>query len=127
MGEPTTENKTAIAVNSGIKTAGDTIIAVAEQMIIAAVPALGYPIISQIWKAVFDWVAGYFIRAAEQGATFTVIDLQIAAERKKFSEALSNIMAIQKTGNQDEIKKAIQAYADAHSALVHFDGSAPIK
>ncbi len=124
--QPTTINKTANAVDSAIQSAETGIIGVVETMIIADVPALGFPIIKQLWEALFNWIAGYFTKAAMDGATFLVIDHQVDKEQSALSKALAALTAAQKTGNADEIKKAIQAYADCHSSLVHSDGSSAI-
>lgn len=126
MSDPVTDNKTASAVNSGIDFAGGTIVSAVEGLIIADVPALSLPIIKQLWEALFGWVAGYFIKAAKTGATFAIIDSQINGEVTTLSKALAAIAAAQKTGDEDALKKAIQDYANAHSALAHSDGSASV-
>lgn len=122
--EPTTVNTTAQAVNTGISITGNAIVSVVQAMILVDVPALGFPVFKQLWEALFNWIAGYFIRAAQNGATFEIIDAQVASEETNLSGALTNLIAAEKTGDSDAVKKAIQAYADAHSALVHSDGSA---
>lgn len=128
MGEvPTTTNQTASTVNKFISVAGNTIVAVTEGLILAEVQFLNLPIIKQIWHAFFTWIASYFIRAAEQGATFAIIDAQVDTEVDALSKKLAALTAAQKSGDSDAIKKAIQDYADAHTALVHADGSAPIE
>lgn len=103
------------------------IVLVAESLAIAAAPWLNTPGIKQIWQAAFEWIADKFTKAAELGATFTIIDLQIGAEQTALTRALAALVAAQKSGDKDAIRKAIQDYADAHSALIHFDGSAPPK
>lgn len=117
------ENKTATTINTGIRVTGNAIVTLVENMIVADVPALGLPIIKQLWQALFTWVAGYFIKAAENGATFEVIDVQVEHEETIISEALAAVVAAEKSGDANALKKAIKDYADAQTALVHDDGS----
>lgn len=125
---PGTTNDTAIIVNKAIAATGGSIIAIAEDLIIAEVPFLGFPIIKQLWQTLFYWVVGYLLRALEQSATFAIIDSQIDAELKAVTQALVNLNSVaQNSGDPDAVKKAIQDYANAHSLLVHADGSAPIQ
>ena len=124
---PSTTNTTATNANTGIKITGGAIVAVVESMILADFPALGLPILKHLWEGLFTWVAGYFIKAAEHGATFMIIDHQVSGEQSALSSALKNLIAAQTQGNPDAIKKAIQDYANAHSALVHSDGSSFVK
>ena len=126
MGDiPTATNTTATDINTIVKVAGGTIVSVAETMIIADVPFLGFPVVKQLWEIVFEWIASYFIKAAENGATFTVIDLQVSSEESGISNALAALVAAEKSGDPNAIKTAIQNYANAQSSLVHSDGSAP--
>lgn len=124
MNAPTTTNQTANTVNDVVSVAGNTIVSVVEAMIIADVPALGFPVIKQIWEAFFSWIAAYFIRAAETGATFGVIDAQVATEVTTLSTALGALILAEKIGDAAQIKAAIQNYANAQSTLTHDDGSA---
>lgn len=122
---PTTVNGVATGIDSVIKAGGGILVSVVETAIIADVPWLGLPVIKQIWEALFSWICGYFIRAAEDGATFAVIDIQTGSEVSGVSSALAALVAAEKTGDASAIKKAIQDYANAQSSLVHSDGSAP--
>jgi Trk-type K+ transport system membrane component len=115
-------NTTATEVTTVMGAIGSGIVSVAEGMIIADVPFLGTPIIKQIWEALFNWIAGYFQKAAETGATFTVIDTQVGSETSGISSALAALVAAEKTGDAAQITAAIQAYAKAQSSLVHDDG-----
>ena len=123
MSNPSTTNSTATVVDGVIGSVGGTIVTVVEGMIIADVPALGFPVLKQIWEALFNWIASYFILAAKEGATFFVIDVQVDQEESSMTDALKALIAAEKTGDKDAIQKAIAAYAKAHSALVHDDGS----
>lgn len=121
---PTTNNTDANAVNAIIGGLGGTIVSVVEDAIITDAPFLGFPLVKPIWEALFSWIASYFIKAAENGATFAVIDHQVGVEESAVSKALLNLILAEKGGDPSAIKSAIQAYADAQSALIHSDGSA---
>jgi hypothetical protein len=54
--------------------------------------------------------------------TFIVIDKDISGEKTGVSQALANLMIAEKSGNAAQIQAAIQAYANANSALDHDDG-----
>ena len=123
MSAPTTDNKVAGTVNKIIKAGENAAVDSVEALIVADVPALGFPVLKQLWQALFGWIAAYFVKIAETGVTFVVIDLQVGHEESKMSAALAALVAAEKTGNADEIKKAIAVYAEAQSALVHSDGS----
>lgn len=120
---PTTENKTAGRIARAIKNLGNAGVKAVEALIIADVPWLAWPGIKQTWQLLLGWVAGYFLTALQNGATFTVIDTQVGGQLDALSVALRALIAAQKTGDAVAIKKAIQDYADAHSALIHSDGS----
>lgn len=122
---PTTTNASATLINKIIAALANTGVQAVEALIIVDVPFLGLPGIKQIWEYLFGWVASYFIKAAQNGATFLVIDLQVGSEEASLSVALKNLIVAEKTGDPNAIKIAIQAYADAQSALIHDNGSAP--
>lgn len=121
---PTTENKTAGTVNKIIGAASGGIVELAEALAIAQCSWLGWPGVKQIWEAIFQFIAGKFTAAFQIGATFKIIDGQVDGELKNVSKELLAIAAAEKSGNADAIKKAIQEYANANSALIHSDGSA---
>lgn len=125
MGEkPTTVNHAGQVVNTIIRTGENAGIDAVEVMIISAQPWLGFPVIKQIWEYAFGYLAGFFVRASQNGATFVVIDIQVENEKKGLSKALADVIAAEKTGDPLEIQKAIAAYQIAQSSLVHSDGSA---
>ncbi|HEY5259462.1 MAG TPA: hypothetical protein VIJ46_02360 [Rhabdochlamydiaceae bacterium] len=120
---PTTENQLADEINTAIDNLSNLGISVVEGMMIADQPWLGFPGIKQAWELLFGWVAGYFIRAAQNGVTFAVIDAQVGHEESNMSTALANLVAAEKTGDPDAIHQAILDYASAQSALTRDDGS----
>jgi len=118
-------NPTANTINDIISATETGIVAVVASMIVADVPWLATPILRTLLVDLLNWVCGYFAKAAENGATFVVIDLQVASEESGISSALAALIAAEKTGNQDAISQAIQVYANAQSALVADNGSSP--
>lgn len=120
----TTINSTATKINTGISTVANALVSGVEKLIIADVPVLGLPVINIIWEALFGWITGYFIKILETGATFLVIDLQVDSEEAGVSKELAAVIAAEKGGNPNAIQAAIEAYANAQSALIHNDGSA---
>lgn len=122
---PTTVNEPAVVVGKVLSVLKNGGVALVEALIIADVPWLGWPGIKQIWEFIFSWIAGYFVKAAQNGATFVIIDIQVGAEVGKLAEALKAVIIAQKSGDPVAIKKAMKDYADAQSALVHDNGSSP--
>lgn len=124
MSDPTPVNGTATNVNTGIAAVGGALVSTVEAMILADQAWLGLPGIKQLWEALFGWISGYFVKAAENGATFAVIDIQTGSEEAGISKALAALIAAEQTGNAQTIQAAIQAYASAQSALVNDNGGA---
>lgn len=127
MSGPTTTNSTATGIDGVIDAASGAIVSTVEALCIADQPWLAWPGVKQIWEGIFGYIAGQFEKAAELGATFAVIDVQVGGEESALSKALSAVVAAEKSGDKYAIQAAIQAYADAQSALVNYDGSAPPK
>jgi hypothetical protein len=121
--QPQTVNQTAQTIGEVIAGVDSAIVEVAEDLAIAQYPWLGYPILKQIWQALFGYFSGLFTLAAQTGATFAVIDYQIGDEEDEISKELAAIAAAEKAQDPVALKAAIKAYADANSALLHSDGS----
>ncbi len=97
-----------------------------EALIIADFPIpFGLPVIKTLFSWGIGFLDGYISQVEQKGITFVIIDGQAAGEETALSKALANLIAAEKSGDPNVIKKAIQAYADCQSALVHDDGSAP--
>jgi hypothetical protein len=124
MGEPTTTNTTATTVDAIIAAGESSIVTVAENLIIADMPWMGFPIWKQIWETILGWFATYLSKAAQTGATFAIIDIQVGGEETQMSAALAALVAAEKTGDPNAIQLAVKNYQLAQSALVHDDGSA---
>ena len=127
MSDPTTSNSAAGTVDTIIADVNTAGVQLVEKLAIADVPFLGFPIIKQIFQFALGWLDGYISKAIQLGATFGIIDIQVGAEKNALSQALLNVIAAEKTGDAAQIKAAIQAYANAQSALVNDDGSATPK
>jgi hypothetical protein len=122
---PAPVNQTAGIVNKVIVGAETGLVDLAESMAIAADPWLGLPGIKQIWEALFQYFANLFTRASQTGATFLIIDSQVSSEQRTLSTALIALQAAELSGDATRIQKAIQNYANANSAEIRDDGSAP--
>lgn len=117
-----TTNPEAGTVNTVISGIGSVVIKAAETAIITQLPFLGFPLIKPIWETIFNYICSFVVNAAETEGTFTVIDLQVSDEQSNLATALKNLLIAEKEGNPDAIKSAIQAYANAHSALINSNG-----
>ena len=74
-----------------------------------------------------SYIGEKFSKELQTAGTFTVIDLQVSSEVSNVSKELAALIAAEKKGDPNAIKIAIQNYANANSALIHDDGSAPPK
>jgi hypothetical protein len=124
MSAPTTTNSAATIFDSLIKGAETSIIGLTYNAIIAAVPWLGLPVIKQVWTGIFAFIADYFTRQAELGATFAVIDTQVNEEELTFNQALAALKAAQTSGDPNAISVAEKNFINAATALGSYDGSA---
>jgi hypothetical protein len=124
MTDPTTSNKDAVTADEILSVLKNSGVAAVETLIVADVPILGVPVIKQLWELFFSWIATYFIKVAQTGTTFAIIDVQVATETMGISAALAQVVAAEKTGDAAQIQAAIQNYANAQSMLTHDDGSA---
>lgn len=128
MGEtPTTSNDTANTINSGIKTSLDTAATIAEGLIIADAPALGWPILKQVWTSIFEWSIGYLSKGLQLTVGDLIIDGQIILEQNAVKKSLAPLIQAQQNGTPDEILKAKKDFANAISALIHYNGDATPK
>jgi len=130
---PTTTNAAATAVDTAIAkavTAGETVV---TGLIVADIAAWTGPMapvtawlvnffIKPLVSPLVSYVGGKFSIALQDVGTFTVIDVQVADEESNLKTAAAAVQT--EGGTTDAIQQAIQAEADAQSALVHDDGSA---
>jgi hypothetical protein len=119
----TITNPAANTADEVIKSIENILVPIAENAIIAAVPALGLPVIKQITQAIEQALANKLTALAQQGITFSIIDVQVGTEENNISEALQNLIAAEKSGNATEIQTAIQNYQAAQTSLVNSDGA----
>ncbi len=127
MTSPTTNNSATNTADTLIKDGTSIGVSVVEAAIIADVPWLGYPGIKQIWEALFSWIAGYFSAAAQKGVNFAIIDTQVDGQVSDLSKALAALQIAYKSGNQDEISKALNQISQAQSNLANDNGSSTAK
>ena len=130
---PTTQTQqtlTPVPSDSGATQAETTVIdlfnaatTAAENLIIAAVPALGIPVLKQIWELIFSWITGYIGKAFGEGAAFIVIDIQVWAQVQKVLASSTALAQAQATGDPNAIATARAASDAAAQALFTFNGS----
>lgn len=131
MSDPTTTNPTATKINADILTAVNAAEIGVETLIVADIAAMGTvanfftPILKPIINAVISYVGDKFAIVLQNGATFLVIDNQVGNEETALITTRAALIAAEKSGDPNAFKIALQNYANAQSALVHDDGSAP--
>lgn len=115
-------------INESVQLAEKAIDASAEAALDAAAPIFAAPVIHQVSDVIIEEIVKLIGDQVSVGlqtiGTFIVIDTQISSEQTGISEALANLVKAEKSGDPIAIQAAIQAYANAQSALVHDDGSA---
>ena len=140
MGDaPTTTNSAAQAVDSALKSIiNDVVISAAKAAAVAALPWLSWPVISQLFDALLNWIGGYVYTAMAEWSTIGVIDIQTWMENSDYQRALSDLKAARdqavkdlqtagQAGDQNAINTAKQNFKNAFQNLVHWDGSASPK
>lgn len=123
-GVPTTVNPGATAADDLIKQLEDLLVPGLNAALAAALPVLEAPIISLITGVVEKYIEDHLTQFLELGATFMVIDAQVAEEESNMEPAEAALDAAEKSGDPNAIKEAMQEFADDQSHLVHDDGSA---
>lgn len=130
---PAPVNQTASAVNTVVNDVVQGSVQLAEHsletLIETQVPIFALPVIKQVEEFTIDEIVGFVGNkisiGLQQVGTYIVIDTQVNSEKKGVSKALADLMMAEKSGDPQRITDAIKAYADAQSALIHDDGSAP--
>ena len=116
-------NKAAQLANSIIKGIEAALEPAIEAALIAAVPALGLPVVKQvvgeIEKIIEDKITVYL----ETGADFVIIDMQTNAENSNLAAARAAYIRALHTNDPAQIAAARKAYDVAQSALANDDGS----
>ncbi len=121
---PLPTNSAATEVNNVISAVNSAGVQVVMNLAIADQPWLGAPVVKTLFGWLLGWLDQYLSRAEQEGATFVVIDVQVAEEESALQKAWAALVAAQKSGDKNAIKIALQNYNNAHSALIHDDGSA---
>jgi hypothetical protein len=122
---PPITNPVASEANQIIKILEGILVPIAQNAIIAAVPALGLPVVKQITEAIETALANQLTKMAEQGVTFAIIDAQTDSEQDNLSADQAALIEAEKSGNQQEIQQDMEKYAQDNSALINDDGSSP--
>ena len=92
---------------------------------VAALPFLGWPVISQLFDALQNWIANDIRIALSLQATYLIIDFETTEEKDAFQAAVVQLRAAVAKGNlndPDLIAKA-KALDQSFEKLVHSDGS----
>lgn len=127
MGEiPQTKNTTVGVVDSIIHGAiMDVAVNGAVRAATAAVPFLGFPVISTLFKWGVNWIAGLLSEQLERAAAFAIIDHQTNAQANAYKEAVEELRKLHSESPEDKdaIEKAKKEFKDKLALLIHWDGS----
>jgi hypothetical protein len=99
------------------------LVPVIEKSVFAACPELGLPLVKQIVDGIIGGLSDELTKYIENGETFAAIDVEVDGEKEQMSNALMMLITAEKDGSADAIKKAIENYSRAQSALIRDDGS----
>ena len=124
---PSPVNSTAAAVNTAIQVAVfDVALKSFQTYARAQLPWLNFPIISPLFNYLCDKIGTCFYTFLAQIATFSIIDMQTAAEKSAYSQALLALQAAYTKGDPNAIAQATASTKTALASLIRFDGSTPI-
>lgn len=87
----------------------------------AALPFLGLPIISNIFRGIVNYVATQIYNVLEPVVIFTVIDDITNAENQAYVASIRELQLAIASGDQNAIDAATAKTRDALSKLIHFD------
>ena len=133
---PTTSNTAAQAVDGVLKALiNDVVIAAAKAAAVTEVPWLAWPVVSQLFDALLNWIGGYVYTAMADWTTIGVIDVQAWTENADYqnqldllkvasAQAVQRIQAASQVGDQNAIAETKTKFKNAFQKLVHWDGSA---
>lgn len=94
-----------------------------QAAIVADVPFLGLPVISQIFGWLLGLVEGYFYTEAANAVTKLIIDLQTDSEVTATQTAYTAAQAAIASGDANAIQAASTNLDSAFASLIHSDGS----
>src|SRR5271165_186571 len=96
MGDaPTTTSSTVQAVDSALKSIiNDVVLAAAKAAAVAEAPWLSWPVISQLFDALLNWIGGYVYTAVADWTTIGVIDVQAWIENADYQKALADLKSV---------------------------------
>jgi hypothetical protein len=90
----------------------------------AAFPLLGFPIIKEIFEYAIKELAGQISINIQDGIVSIVINIETNSELHNLLSVLAAVNAAHKSGNANDIAKAIDDAGTAWDNLGHFDGIA---
>ena len=124
MGDtPTPVNNTANAIDNAIQVAVfDVAVNALKAYAVAALPWLGWPIISQAFNWLLNLLGNDLYGFLSQLATFEVITIQTGQEEQAYLQAIEQLQAAYSAGNSNGITSATQNVKTALASLIHFDG-----
>lgn len=94
-----------------------------ETAIIAANPVMGTPLLKQLWEGAFSWCVNQLAGALGLLTGYALIDIQKLIALTDASNALVQLQAAQKSGNQNAIAAANANMDAAVTPVLHFVGS----
>ena len=118
-----TADATAAGANRTVTTILNDAIPLAETALIAAYPPLAWPILKQIWEAIFSYFVGQLIGALGTVTGYVVMDVQKYMALTAAGNALAALDAAKKAGNTDAIEQASKDVDSAVTPILHFIGS----
>jgi len=83
---------------------------------------LNLPVVSQLFNLLVNSITDQLYKFLAQTATFTIIDLQVSAEKAAYAKTEAALRAVHLTGSQEAINAATINFKSALAGLVRFNG-----
>jgi len=112
-----TENRAAKTADEIFQGVVSVALPIAKAAEVAAVPCLGWPVISQLFDMVQNWIVNQIRIAISLQTTFLIIDFQTDLEKRAFLEAAQALRG------QLSSPEANKAFDEAFNRLVQYNGS----
>ena len=87
---------------------------------VQALPFLGWPIISSLFRALLTWVAGMLYEPIEKNIALGVITFKTEQQQKEYEASVEAFKKAQEQGEADAIAKAREELKKKLSDLIHF-------
>ena len=95
----------------------------AEGAIIADIPALGIPVLKQIWEFAFDWLVKWVLYPVATLGGFIVVDAEEYCFLLKAIKAQADLEAAKKIGDANAITNASNNVDNAAANVIHYIGA----